>query len=142
MYLCNMGRIMGIDFGLKRIGIAISDPLNMFAQPLDTILTSEFPKWIKEYILNNLIDSFVVGMPKNLKGEDTHATQPTLQFIEWLNSEYSNIPVHIIDERLSSREAQNEVLKMGVPKNKRREKGRIDNVAATLILKTYLDTKN
>ena len=122
MYLCNMGRIMGIDFGLKRIGIAISDPLNMFAQPLDTILTNEFPKWIKDYVLKHPIDSFVVGMPKTLKGNDTHATQPTIQFIEWLNSEYSNIAIHIIDERLSSREAQNEILKMGVPKNKRREK--------------------
>ncbi len=137
-----MGRIMGIDFGIKRIGIAISDPMNSFAQPLDTILTQDFPTWIKNYTINHEIDSFVVGLPRNLNGEETHATRPTMQFIEWLNNQYSNIPVNTIDERLSSREAQNEILKMGVPKSKRKEKGRIDNVAATLILQTFLDTKN
>ncbi len=137
-----MGRIMGIDFGIKRIGIAISDPMNSFAQPLDTILTQDFPTWINNYTVNHEIDSFVVGMPRNLNGEETHATQPVKQFIEWLNTQYVNIPVNTIDERLSSREAQNEILKMGVPKSKRKEKGRIDNVAATLILQTFLDTKN
>jgi putative Holliday junction resolvase len=133
-----MSRILGIDFGLKRIGLAVTDPLKMFAQPLETIQATTFPDWLKKYCLTENLESIVVGMPVNLTGEDTDATQYVKQFIEWINTNYPQIPVHTIDERFSSHDAQQQLHTMGLKKNQRREKGILDTVSATLILQTYL----
>ncbi len=133
-----MGRIMGIDFGLKRIGIAVTDPLKMFAQPLNTIYTSDFPEWLKKYTTSESIEEFVVGMPLKLSGEDTDATQPVKQFIDWLKLNYSNIPIATIDERLSSHEAQQFINKSVAKKEQRKDKKLVDTISATLILQTHL----
>lgn len=133
-----MSRIIGIDYGLKRIGIAVTDPLKMFAQPYDTIFAPDFPDWLAYYTKEEQVDCFVVGMPLRLTGDDTHATQHVIDFIEWLNQHYPSIPVETIDERFSSKEAQTQIHLMGKKKEKRKEKGLIDTVAATIILQTYL----
>jgi putative Holliday junction resolvase len=133
-----MGRIMGIDFGLKRIGIAITDPLKMFAQPLTTVFATDFPKWLSDYAKLEIIDEFVVGMPSKLSGEDTDATQPVRDFIIWLNSNYPAIPLATIDERLSSHEAQNFINKSVVKRENRKDKKLVDTISATLILQTHL----
>ncbi len=133
-----MARILAIDYGEKRFGLAQTDPLNMFAQPLTTIFATEFESWLKNYLLKESLSTIVVGMPKRLSGEDTHSTQRVREFIKWLGEQYPLIPVHTIDERYSSKEAQNQIIQMGKKKEQRREKGLIDAVAATLILQTYL----
>lgn len=133
-----MARILAIDYGEKRFGLAQTDPLNMFAQPLTTIFATEFESWLKNHLANESISTIVVGMPKRLSGEDTHSTQRVREFINWLGEQYPQIPVHTIDERYSSKEAQNQIIQMGKKKEQRREKGLIDAVAATLILQTYL----
>lgn len=133
-----MARILAIDYGEKRFGLAQTDPLNMFAQPLTTIFATEFESWLKNHLAKESISTIVVGMPKRLSGEDTHSTQRVREFINWLGEQYPQIPVHTIDERYSSKEAQNQIIQMGKKKEQRREKGLIDAVAATLILQTYL----
>jgi putative Holliday junction resolvase len=133
-----MGRILAIDYGEKRIGIAQTDPLNMFAQPLTTVFSNQFETWLKSYLINDSISAFIVGMPKRLSGEDTHSTQRVRDFIQWLQQQHPDIPVHTIDERYSSKEAQHQIIQMGKTKLQRRDKGLIDTVAATLILQTYL----
>ena len=133
-----MARILAIDYGEKRFGLAQTDPLNIFAQPLTTILSTEFEAWIKTYLQQQPISAFVVGMPKRLSGEDTHSTERVRKFIDWLKQNFPEIPVHTIDERYSSKEAQDQIIRMGKTKIQRREKGLIDTVAATLILQTYL----
>ncbi len=133
-----MGRIIGIDFGLKRIGVAVTDPLKMFAQPLDTIFSKEFPDWFKKYSETEELDSIVVGMPLKLSGEDTDATEPVKQFIEWLKAHYPNLPVFTIDERLSSHEAQQFINKSVAKKEQRKDKKLVDTISATLILQTHL----
>jgi len=138
MYLCTMARILAIDYGEKRFGLAQTDPLNIFAQPLTTVFAIEFESWLKNHLANESISTIVVGMPKRLSGEDTHSTQRVREFIQWLQEQYPQIPVHTIDERYSSKEAQNQIIQMGKKKAQRREKGLIDAVAATLILQTYL----
>lgn len=133
-----MSRILAIDYGEKRFGLAQTDPLNLFAQPLETIASVTFEVWIQKYLQNETLSCFVVGMPMRLSGEDTHSTQRVKDFIHWLQQKFPEIPVHTIDERFSSKEAQAEILQMGKTKQQRKEKGLIDTVAATLILQTYL----
>ena len=138
MYLCNMARILAIYYGEKRFGLAQTDPLNIFAQPLPTLRSTEFESWIKTYLKSETLTAFVVGMPKRLSGEDTHSTERVRGFINWLQTNFPEIPVHTIDERYSSKEAKNQIIQMGKKKEQRRDKGLVDAVAATLILQTYL----
>jgi len=133
-----VSRILAIDYGEKRLGLAQTDPLQLIASPLDTVASVDFERWFKNYLFFEKIVCIVVGMPKQLSGEDTHSTQRVRDFIAWIESNYPEIPVRTIDERYSSKEAQYHILNMGKKKNQRKEKGLIDAVAATLILQTYL----
>lgn len=137
-YLCTMGRIMGIDYGSKRTGLAITDPMKMIAQPLEMVYTVDLKQYLDSYLTEEIVECFVVGMPTQLSGEDTDATQPVKQFINALKTTYPSIPVEIIDERLSSREAQHSILLSGAKKTQRADKGLVDKVSAALILQTYL----
>lgn len=133
-----MGRIMGIDYGSKRTGLAVTDPMKIIAQPLEMVYTIHLRQYLDSYLTEEIVDCFVVGMPTQLSGEDTDATQPVKQFIHALQTTYPRIPVEIIDERLSSREAQNSILLSGAKKTQRADKGLVDKVSAALILQTYL----
>lgn len=131
---------MGIDYGSKRTGIAVTDPLKIIAQPLQTVDTAVLHIFLSDYLKTETIEAFVVGMPTNLKGQDTHATQPVKQFIEALKNAYPNIPVFTIDERFTSSEAQNALINSGLGKQKRSEKGLLDSMAASIILQTYMQS--
>ena len=133
-----MGRILAFDYGLKRTGIAVSDPLKMIANPLEAVATSELHIWLKNYLQKEIVEAFVVGMPSKLSGADTHATVPVRQFIEKLKSLYPDIIVYTVDERLTSREAKNSLIIGGQRKQKRQDKKLLDTVSAALILQTHL----
>ncbi len=133
-----MGRILAFDYGTKRTGLAATDPLQMIAIPLGAEDTSNLAIWLKGYLENESVEVFVVGLPSRFSGEDTHATQPVLQFIEKLKLLYPEIPVKTMDERLSSREARNSMVLSGQKKSIRKDKKMLDTVSATLILQTYL----
>ena len=133
-----MPRILAFDYGAKRTGLAVTDPLKIIANPLTTVDTKQLHVWLSHYLSTESVESFVVGMPSRLSGEDTHATQPVITFIEKLQHLYPEIPVYTIDERLSSREAKNTVVNSGVGKKKRMDKKLLDTVSATLILQTHL----
>jgi putative Holliday junction resolvase len=133
-----MGRIIGIDYGSKRTGLAVTDPLKMIAQPLEMVYTADLKMYLDSYLYEEDVESFVVGMPTNLNGTDTDATQPVKQFIEALKNAYPHIPVNTIDERLTSHEAQQSIIAAGVKKSQRANKGLIDAVSAAIILQTYL----
>lgn len=133
-----MGRIMGIDYGSKRTGLAVTDPLKMIAQPLEMVYTADLKMYLDSYLYDEEVEAFVVGMPTNLNGTDTDATQPVKQFIEALKHAYPHIPVDTIDERLTSHEAQQSIIAAGAKKSQRANKGLIDAVSAAIILQTYL----
>lgn len=133
-----MGRIMGIDYGSKRTGLAVTDPLKMIAQPLEMVYTVDLKMYLDSYLCDEEVELFVVGMPTNLDGQNTDATEPVKQFIAALIKTYPNIPVEIIDERLSSREAELSIFMSGAKKSKRANKGLIDMVSAAIILQTYI----
>lgn len=133
-----MGRIIGIDYGSKRTGLAVTDPLKMIAQPLEMVFTADLKMYLDSYLYEEDVETFVVGMPTNLNGSETDATQPVKQFIQALKQAYPNVPVETIDERFSSHEAQQTILAAGAKKSQRANKGLIDAVSAAIILQTYL----
>ena len=134
-----MGRILAIDYGLKRTGIAVTDPLRIIATGLLTIETSNLLHFIKEYCSKEKVDIFVLGYPLNLDGSPTHGTEPVQRFRKKLENEFPVIPVYYEDERYTSKLAVEAMVQGGVRKKHRSDKSLIDKVSATIILQAYLE---
>ncbi|MBV20486.1 MAG: Holliday junction resolvase RuvX [Cytophagia bacterium] len=137
-----MGRILCLDYGLKRVGVAVTDELQIIASPLDTINTSEIISFISKYIKENEVELLVVGLPFNLKGEETDATNKTLSFIRLLKKTHPLVKVDTYDERYTSKIAKDTILMMGKNKKFRRDKSNIDKLSASIILQSYLKRKS
>ena len=133
-----MGRIMSFDYGSKRTGIAISDPLKIISSPYKTCKSGYLIDFIKDYIENNTIDEFVVGFPLNLKSKPTDATRIVKKFVHLLKKTFPLIPIKLVDERYTSKIASKAILDAGKNKKYRKEKSNIDKISASLILQSYL----
>jgi putative holliday junction resolvase len=133
-----MPRIVAIDYGGKRTGIAVSDPLQIIATALETVPTKELFSFLKEYSSKEEIESFVVGEPKNLDGSDTDASQMVRNFLVQLKSQFPEKPIHLIDERFTSKMAMQSLIASGTKKKDRKVKGNIDKVSATIILQDFM----
>ena len=118
----NMGRILAFDTGIKRTGIACTDPENRIARAVETIETAKTEGWLKNYILKEEVSAFVVGHPTRLNEDDTHGTSIAKQFAMALKGLYPNIPVYLIDERLSSVQAAATLIDSGLSKSRRKDK--------------------
>lgn len=136
-----MGRILAIDYGTKRVGLAVTDPLQIIASPLDTIHAKDVINFLKEYESTEGIEAFVLGMPKNLNGKDTNATQHVRQFQNLLKKQFPEKPVYLQDERFTSKMAMDAMISGGMKKKDRRNKGNVDKVSASIILQSYLESK-
>lgn len=134
-----MKRIVGIDYGRKRIGVAISDPLGIFASPLETVPAGNILQFIKNYTQKETITRFVVGYPMNLNNQPSEAAKDVDQFLNMLRKQFPEIPVNLMDERFTSKMAMRTLIDGGMKKMDRREKGNIDKVSAAIILQSYLD---
>jgi putative Holliday junction resolvase len=135
-----MGRILAIDYGRKRTGIAVTDPLRIIATGLRTIETPQLMTFLKEYIPRESVDEIVIGMPTNMDDTDTHATPLVRKFITQLETAFPAVPVRQVDERFTSRMATQAMRDMGLKKKQRQNKGLVDEIAATIILQEYLGT--
>ena len=133
-----MGRLLAVDYGLKRVGLAVTDPLRIIASPLDTIATHQVLSFLTRYCQQEMVDAFVVGLPKKLDDSDTDATQPVRNFVLQLGKKFQQ-PVYLHDERFTSRMALDAMIAGGTSKKYRRQKGNIDKVSATIILQSYLE---
>ena len=136
-----MGKALGIDFGTKRTGIAITDAMQIIAGGLTTVLTHLLDDFIADLVQKENIESFVVGDPKNLDGSNTDSTGHVNGFVKRLQKTYPTIPVYKIDERFTSKIAKQSILAGGIKKKGRQNKALIDEVSATIILQNYLDYK-
>lgn len=134
-----MGKALGIDFGVKRTGIAISDNEKILASGLITVSTNLIYGFISELFIREEIDFIVVGLPKNLKNQPTDATMQTERFINRLKNIYRNKPIYTIDERFTSKIAKRVIVSSGIKKNKRRDKNLVDKISAAIILQDYID---
>lgn len=129
---------MGIDYGLKRIGLAVTDPLQIIASPLETVRTHTLVPYLLSYCQAESVDTFVVGLPKKLDNSDTHITQAVHVFARMLANKFPEQQVHLHDERFTSKMALEAMIAGGTTKKYRRTKGNIDKVSATIILQSYL----
>ncbi|ARS37201.1 Holliday junction resolvase RuvX [Pontibacter actiniarum] len=137
-----MARILGIDYGTKRVGLAATDTLQIIASPLETVHAKDVLTYLKAYVQREPVEAFVLGMPKRLSGEATDATQHVVGFQRKLLKEFPGIPVHIIDERFTSKMAQQAMLAGGLKKKDRQDKGTVDRLSAAIILQSYLESRS
>ena len=135
-----MGRILAIDYGLKRSGLAVSDPLQIIANGLDTISSPELITFLKDYFQREEVELIVIGMPKDLSLRDTHGTKPVKQIIEKIKSNFPDINIIELDERFTSKMASRAMVDMGLKKKDRQNKANIDRIAATILLQEYLSS--
>lgn len=136
-----MGRIVAIDYGLKRTGIAVTDPLRIIATPLDTVDTATLLAFLTRYAQQETVDEFVVGMPKTLLNKDSEIAPYVRKFVEELTKIFPQKPVHLADERFTSTMAQRALIEGGMKKKDRQVKGNVDKVSATIILQSFMASK-
>ncbi len=137
-----MGRIIGVDYGLKRIGLAVTDPLQIFASPLTTVSPAEFDEFIKEYIKKQEVDAFVIGYPVQMNNEPSESVLHVNPFIKKLKKNYPDIHIHLADERFTSQMALRTMIDGGVKKKDRQDKSMVDKISASIILQSFLDARS
>jgi putative holliday junction resolvase len=137
-----MGRVMAIDYGLKRTGLAVTDSLRIIATPLETVPSSGLLDFLKKYLARETVDEFVVGMPKTLKNEDSEIAPAVRKFVEELKVVFPDRPVHLADERFTSSMAMKAMIEGGMKKKDRRVKGNVDKISATIILQSFMEQAN
>ena len=136
-----MARIVAIDYGKKRTGIAVTDPLQMIAQGLCTIESAQLVWFLKSYFQKEDVSEIVIGYPKNLDNTDTDITKKVEKLHQQFQKLFADKKTILIDERFTSKMAFQSIIDSGVSKKERRNKGLIDEVSATIILQSYLEQK-
>jgi putative holliday junction resolvase len=134
-----MARIICIDYGGKRTGLAVTDPLQIIATALTTIETKELIPFLKKYFQQEQVELILIGMPKNWDDSDTHATPLVQNAIQKLKKEFPAMPVKEVDERYTSKLASRAMIDMGMKKKQRQVKGNVDQIAAAIMLQEYLN---
>jgi putative Holliday junction resolvase len=137
-----MGRIIGIDYGTKRIGLAVTDPLQIFASPLDTVKSDEFYQYINNYLKTEVIDAFVIGYPVQMNNKPSESVNQINPFIKKLNKTFPGKLIHLVDERFTSQMAFQTMIDGGLKKNDRRDKSLVDKISASIILQSFLDKRS
>ena len=135
-----MARILCIDYGLKRTGIAVTDPLQIISTGLTTVDTHTLIPFLKKYFLQESVELIIIGEPKNLDNSDTHATPLVNAAIIKLQKEFPQISIKTVDERYTSKMAKQAMLEMGMKKKDRRNKRTVDEIAATIMLQEYMQS--
>ncbi len=135
-----MARILAIDYGGKRTGLAVTDPLQIIATGLATIDSKELIAYLKKYFAAEQVELVIIGLPVNWDESDTHGTPLVKAAIKKLEKEFPQMPLKTVDERYSSKMAKDAMLQMGMKKKDRRVKGNVDIIAATIILQEYLQS--
>jgi len=136
-----MGRVLAVDYGKRRTGIAVTDVLRIIATPLETVATEKLMAFLNTYVVKEGVDEFVVGMPKTLKNEDSETAPLVRKFVEELEKLFPGKPVHLVDERFTSKIAMQAMVAGGMKKKDRREKGAVDRISAAIILQSFLESR-
>ena len=137
-----MGRILGIDYGKKRIGLAVTDPMQMFASPLDTVSPVEFESFLANYLKTEKIEAFVIGYPVQMNNQPSESVTYINPFIKKLKQSFPDVHIHLIDERFTSQMALRTMIDGGVKKKERQDKSMVDKISAAIILQSFLDKRS
>jgi putative holliday junction resolvase len=137
----SLGRIIAIDYGQKRTGIAVTDPLKMIANSLTTVETVQLMLFFKEYLAKETVECLIVGQPRQMNNQPSESMPYIEKFVEKFKAQFPDIPVHYVDERFTSKIAVQAMVQGGVKKKDRQNKALIDSVSATIILQSYLESQ-
>ncbi len=135
-----MGRILAIDYGRKRCGIAVTDPLKIIANGLETIATHKLMEFLKNYMSREQVELIVIGKPMQLNGQPSESMRYITPFVNRLKKEMPDMPIEMVDERFTSTIAHQAMIDGGMKKSDRRDKARVDSIAASIILNDYLQS--
>ena len=135
-----MGRILAIDYGRKRCGIAVTDPLKIIANGLETIATHKLMEFLKNYMSREQVELIVIGKPMQLNGQPSESMRYITPFVNRLRKEMPDMPIEMVDERFTSTIAHQAMIDGGMKKSDRRDKARVDSIAASIILNDYLQS--
>ena len=134
-----MGRVLSVDYGVRRTGLAVTDPLKIIAGGLTTVETPQLMKYLKEYTAKETVERFVVGLPKQTNGRDSENLPRVLAFVEQLKKSFPDVPVDMWDERYTSVLAHQTMLQSGIGKKARQNKALVDEISATIILQGWME---
>jgi putative holliday junction resolvase len=135
-----MGRIIAIDYGQKRTGLAVTDELQIIATSLGTVPTGKLMEFLKDYLLHNLVDSFVVGEPRDMKNNPSESERFIKPFLKQLSKAFPGMKVERMDERFTSSMATRAIREAGLKKKDRQDKALVDAVSAVIILQSYMES--
>ncbi len=136
-----MGRILAIDYGKKKTGIAVTDPLQIIANGLTTVPTHEIMTFLDNYFQKESVEMVVIGYPTQTTGEESESMRYITPFVNRLKNKYPNLPVEWVDERFTSKMAFQTMIDAGLKKSDRQNKNLVDQISATIILQSYLESK-
>ena len=136
-----MGRILAIDYGKKRTGIAVTDILQIIANGLTTVPTQDLMDFLLKYVEKEPVERIIVGHPKQMNNQDTENMKRIIPFVNQLKKKLSQIPIELVDERFTSVLAHQAMLDGGLRKKARQDKALVDEISATIILQSYLESK-
>jgi putative holliday junction resolvase len=136
-----MGRILAFDYGKKRIGLAVTDPMQIISSPLTTVGPSEIERFLQDYLKKEIVDEFVIGYPVQMNNKPSDSVKYIDPFIKRLGKSFPGKPLHLVDERFTSKIALQSIIDGGVKKKKRRDKKLADKISASLILQAFLEKK-
>lgn len=135
-----MSRLLAIDYGKKRCGIAVSDPMQIIASGLTTLETPKLVAFLKTYFSENEVEKVLIGLPKSLRNDDTHATPLVEAFIILFKKTFPDMPIQTLDERFTSKMAFQTMIDSGLKKKDRQNKALVDEISATILLQGYMST--
>lgn len=135
-----MGRILAIDYGRKRVGIAVTDPLKIIANGLTTVKSCDVLKFLSDYLTKEIVELIVVGLPKTMNNEESDSMQYIKPFVEKLKKQHPNVPIEMYDERFTSVLAHKAMLEGGLKKKERQNKALVDEISATIILQSFMES--
>ncbi len=132
---------MSIDYGVRRTGIAVTDPLQIIAGGLTTVETPRLENWLKGYLATENVERFIVGLPKQTNGLDSENLKRVMSFVDRLNKVFPQIPVEMWDERYTSVMAHRTMLESGISRKARQNKALVDEISATIILQGWMESQ-
>ena len=141
MYLCPMPKIIAIDYGTKRVGLAATDDLQIIASGLTTVHSSELVKFLEDYCSKNKVEVIVIGLPKTLQNTETDSSKEVAKITTHISRKFKDIKVETLDERFTSFMASSVIAQSGMSKKKRQNKALVDEISAVIILQDYLQQK-
>jgi putative holliday junction resolvase len=137
-----MSRILAIDYGTKRIGLAVTDPMQIFASPLNTVSPKDFDRFLEDYLKTEEVEDFVIGYPVQMNNQPSESVNYINPFIKKLKKTFPEKHIHLVDERFTSQMALKTMIDGGVKKKDRQDKSMVDKISAAIILQSFLDNRS